>query len=454
MTRALPTRALATDLYELTMMAGYFVNEVHGRSTFELYVRSLPARRAYLVAAGLAQALDYLEALAFTDEQIAYLRTVPALKGVPASFFTRDLPAFRFTGDVWAVAEGTPVFAHEPILRVTAPAPEAQLVETALLAIITFQTSIATKGARIVDAAAGRSVIEFGTRRAHGLDAGLYAARAAFLAGCAGTSNVEAGFEFGIPVSGTMAHSWVMTFADEVEAFRRYCDLYGGQAVLLIDTYDTEEAARRIVAAGLRPAAVRLDSGDFVALSFSVRRILDEGGLGQTGIFVSGDLDEDKVAALVKAGAPVNGFGVGTALSTSNDAPALGGVYKLVEVERDGRPVPVLKLSAGKRTYPGRKQVWRFVRDGRARHDLIGLADEDAPEGGRPLLAQVMRDGTRTTPSPSLPDAQAACLAARDALPPDLRGLDAAPSYPVEISPALDALTNRLTAEIEAARPR
>ena len=222
----------------------------------------------------------------------------------------------------------------------TAPAAEAQLVETALLAIITFQTSIASKGARIVDAAAGRSVVEFGSRRAHGLDAGLHAARAAFVAGCAGTSNVEAGFEFGLPLSGTMAHSWVMTFEDEVDAFRRYCDLYGRQAVLLIDTYDTEEAARRIVKAGLRPAAVRLDSGDFVALSFSVRRILDEGGLQQTGIFVSGDLDEDQVAALVKAGAPVDGFGVGTALSTSNDAPALGGVYKLVEVERDGRLCP------------------------------------------------------------------------------------------------------------------
>ncbi len=373
---------------------------------------------------------------------------------MPASFFTRDLPAFRFTGDVWAVAEGTPVFAHEPILRVTAPAPEAQLVETALLAILTFQTSIASKGARIVDAAAGRSVIEFGSRRAHGLDAGLHAARAAFVAGCAGTSNVEAGFEFGIPLSGTMAHSWVMTFEDEVEAFRRYCDLYGRQAVLLIDTYDTEEAARRIVKAGLRPAAVRLDSGDFVALSFSVRRILDEGGLQQTGIFVSGDLDEDKVAALVKAGAPIDGFGVGTALSTSNDAPALGGVYKLVEVERDGQLVPVLKLSAGKRTYPGRKQVWRIARDGRAQHDIIGLADEAAPAGGRPLLTQVMRAGKRTRTSPSLPDVQVACRAAREELPPAVRALDAAASYPVEISPALDALTDRLTAGIEAARTR
>ncbi|MDE3156718.1 MAG: nicotinate phosphoribosyltransferase [Acidobacteriota bacterium] len=449
-----PGRALATDLYELTMMAGYLAGGMTGQSSFELYVRSLPARRAYLVAAGLEQALDYLESLAFTPDQIAYLRTVPALKDVPDTFFTRDLPAFRFTGEVWAVAEGTPVFAHEPILRVTAPAPEAQLVETALLAIITFQTSIATKGARVVDAAAGVPVIEFGSRRAHGLDAGLHAARAAFVAGCAGTSNVEAGFAFGIPVSGTMAHSWVMSFDDEVEAFRRYCDLFGHQAVLLIDTYDTEEAARRIVDAGLRPAAVRLDSGDFVALSVSVRRILDAGGLHDTGIFVSGDLDEDKIAALMKAKAPVNGFGVGTALSTSNDAPALGGVYKLVEVERDGQRVPVLKLSAGKRTYPARKQVWRIVRDGRAQHDLIGLAGEPAPDEGRPLLTQVMRGGRRVAPSPPLPAVQEACRAARAELPPELRELDAAPDYPVEISPTLNALTERISEAIEGERSR
>jgi len=446
-----PSRALATDLYELTMMAGYLAGGITGRSSFELYARTLPPRRAYLIAAGLAQALDYLEGLAFTPAQIAYLRTVPALRRVADSFFERDLPAFRFTGDVWALDEGTPVFAQEPILRVTAPAPEAQLVETALLALITFQTSIASKAARIVDAAEGRAVIEFGSRRAHGLDAGLYAARAAFIGGCAGTSNVEAGHHFGIPVSGTMAHSWVMTFEDELEAFRRYCDLYGSHAVLLVDTYDTLDAIRQIVAAGLKPAAVRLDSGDFIALSRDARRMLDAGGLRETGIFVSGDLDEERIAAMVRARAPVNGFGVGTALSTSSDAPALGGVYKLVEVERDGQRVPTLKLSTGKHSYPGCKQVWRVVEDGRARRDVIGLADESAPAGGRPLLRLAMEGGRRTAASPSMTETQAACRAGRDELPAGVRRLEAPSTYPVDISPRLDALTQQIGAEIEAA---
>src|SRR5262245_16601636 len=251
--------ALATDLYQLTMMAGYDAAGYQARTTFELFARELPDERSYLVAAGLTQALDYLESLAFTLDEIAWLRTLQVFQNVQPRFFLDVLPSFRFTGDVWAVDEGEVVFAGEPLVRVTAPALEAQLVETALLATIGFQTSVASKASRIVDAARGRSVVEFGSRRAHGLEAACLAARAACLAGFQGTSNVQAGRNFGVPVVGTMAHSWVMTFDDELDAFRTYMSVFGPATTLLIDTYDTVAAAKRIVGAGLRPAAVRLD---------------------------------------------------------------------------------------------------------------------------------------------------------------------------------------------------
>jgi len=431
--------ALATDLYEITMAAGYDHAGVDGRSTFELFVRALPARRGFLVAAGLDQALAFLESLHFTPSEIEYLRSVPALAGVPGTFFDTVLPAFRFRGDVWAVREGEPVFAREPILRVTAPAAEAQIVETALLALTTFPTSIASKAARIVQAADGRAVVEFGSRRAHGLGAALQAARAAYLAGCVSTSNVEAGHRFGVPVSGTMAHSWVMTFERELDAFRSYLELFGEGTTLLIDTYDTMQAARDIVAAGLRPAAVRLDSGDLLELSRDVRRILDEGGLTSTRIFVSGDLDEDRVEALVAAGAPIDAFGVGTALSTSSDSPALGGVYKLVEVERGGRMQPVVKLSAGKQTLGGAKQVWRVLGNGTAVRDWIGLAGEPAPEGGRPLLRHVMTGGRRIVSDPPLPELREACLRAVTELPASVRRLRESEEYDVRTTAALRA---------------
>ena len=254
--------ALSTDLYELTMMAGHLAVGLTGPASFELFVRQLPESRGYLVAAGLADVLDYLEHLEFLPEQIDYLRQVPVLKGAPSSFFDDYLPNFRFTGEVWAMSEGTPVFAQEPLLRVTAPLPEAQLVETALLAIVSFQTSVASKASRVVEAAAGRSVVEFGARRAHGPDAARAASRASFIGGCDATSNVEAGFRYGIPVSGTMAHSWVLAFADEIEAFRQFTNLYGDRAILLLDTYDTIEATRKMLGAGFHPPAVRLDSGD------------------------------------------------------------------------------------------------------------------------------------------------------------------------------------------------
>jgi nicotinate phosphoribosyltransferase len=441
------TSALATDLYQLTMMAGYHHAGLSGRSTFELFVRELPPHRGFLVAAGLEQALSYLEALRFTSDEIAWLRTVPALAGAPSSFFDELLPSFRFSGEVWAVPEGEVVFPREPVVRVCAPALQAQLVETALLAIVTFQTSVASKAARVVDAAAGRTVIEFGSRRAHGVSAACHAARAAFVGGCHATSNVEAGYRFGIPVAGTMAHSWVMTFQDEIAAFREFMDIFGDRATLLIDTYDTVAAARRIVASGLRPGSVRLDSGDLAALSRGVRNVLDEGGLRATRIFASGDLDEHRIAELLEAGAPIDAFGVGTALSTSRDAPALGGVYKLVEIERNGVMHPAAKHSTGKRTYPGAKQVWRTERDGVALQDVIALSTEHPPRG-RALLSQVMRGGRRTSNPPPLEESRAKSRASVAALPEGVRRREDWEEYPVYDSEALTRLAETVAGRL------
>ncbi len=439
------TSALLTDLYELTMMAGYYASGMTGSATFDLYVRSLPPSRSYLLAAGLEPALDYLAQLRFEAEQIDYLRALPNLQGVDARFFDEHLSGFRFSGDVWAMPEGTPVFAGEPLLRVTAPLPEAQLVETALLSLVMFQTSIATKASRVVRASAGRQVVEFGGRRAHGHDAAVQAARAAFVGGCEATSNVEAGHRFGIPLSGTMAHSWVMAFPDEVEAFARYAEIYGDRTVLLLDTYGTMAATRRVVESGLRPAAVRIDSGDLVATSRAVRGVLDAGGLSSTRIFVSGDLDEYRVASLLAAGASVDGFGVGTALSTSSDAPSLSGVYKLAEVERDGRLVPTQKLSEGKRTQPGRKQVWRRLEDGVAAGDLVGLEDEeDIPTDAVALLRCVMQDGQRVAPSPALAEIRTYAAAELERLPESLRTLSESGNYQVQMAPRLRTLVSRV----------
>lgn len=317
------TGALSTDLYQLTMMAGYVQSGLTGPATFELFVRRLPPHRKYLLCAGLAEAIEYLEGLRFGADDIAYLRTVPDLRETEASFFDEYLPNFRFTGDVYAMPEGTVAFDDEPLVQVTASLPEAQLIETALLAIVSFQTSVASRTSRVVRAAEGRPVIEFGARRAHGPESGAFAARAAYLAGCVATSNLEAGRRWKIPVSGTMAHSWVLAHASEEEAFASFAALYGDRAVLLIDTYDTVAAVDRIIAAGLRPAAVRLDSGDLASLATAVRARLDRAGLRDTQLFGSGDLDEHRIRELVRSGTPFDGFGVGSAISAVTDLPSL-----------------------------------------------------------------------------------------------------------------------------------
>ena len=436
--------ALSTDLYQLTMIAGYHAAGLTDGATFELYARRLPPNRSFLIAAGLEQALQYLETLRFSAEDIDHLRTLPALHGAGRDFFDDYLPRFRFTGDVWAMEEGTPAFPPSPLLRVTAPLPEAQLVETALLAHIGFQTSVASRGARRVEAAMGRPVVEFGTRRAHGTEAGALAARAAFLSGCDSTSNVEAGRRFGIPVSGTMAHSWVTAFPSELAAFRQYSEIFGDQTVLLLDTYDTLAAARSVVASGLRPRAVRLDSGDLADLSRRVRAILDEGGLRDTSIFVSGDLDEWRIAELVAAGAPCDGFGVGAALSTSSDAPSLGAVYKLVEIDRGGVPAPIAKRSPGKETLPGRKQVWRRRENGIAAEDVIELeGHEPAGADVRPLLRRVIRAGRRESPSDELSALRRRSRDSVAELPAAVRRLHDPARYVIRLGDVLRATIDR-----------
>ena len=435
----MPISAFSTDLYQLTMMAGYFERKMLPvRATFELFVRRLPKNRSFLVCAGLEQVLDYLHALTFTGDEIAWLREQGSFRRVPASFFDY-LRTFRFSGDVWAMREGTPFFPMEPVLRVTAPIAEAQLIETAALAIVNFQTTIASKAARIVQAAAGRPVMEFGARRAHGLEAARFAARAAYLAGGNSTSYVEAGRTFGIPVIGTMAHSWILAAPSEIDAFTSYADLFGANTVLLIDTFDVDAATRMIIDAGLRPHAVRLDSGDLLAVSQSVRAALDRAGLTSTQIVVSGDLDEWKIASLVHNHAPIDAFAVGTSLSTSDDAPALGGVYKLVQLDEQGVVRNVMKRSEGKGTWPGVKQVWRLGEPTPA-SDVITIDDESGPQGARPLLEPVMRGGERVNVPTPLDAIRTDCLRRVNALPDQVRTLNGDGSYPVERSRALTRL--------------
>jgi nicotinate phosphoribosyltransferase len=395
--------ALVTDLYQLTMLQAYHRRGMEAPATFELFVRHMPADRRYLVACGLSSALAYLETLRFDADAIDGLRGL----GRFDEAFLAWLGNLRFTGEVWAIPEGEIVYAAEPLLRVTAPLPEAQLVETFLLNAVLHQTGVASKAARCVLAAAARDVVDFSLRRDHGVDAGLKAARAAWIAGAAGTSNVLAGIRFGIPVFGTMAHSFVMAFDDELEAFRVYAEEYPDAATLLVDTYDTEEGLRRAAAVGRELAArghalqgVRLDSGDVVGLSRTARRILDEAGLPDVRIFVSGDLNELRIAQIVAAGAPVDAFGVGTELGVVADAPALQGVYKLVEYAGRGRA----KRSPDKQTLGGRKQVWR--RDG-GFPDVLAREGVEIP-GARPLLSKVMESG-RVTISDSLAEARARC---------------------------------------------
>jgi nicotinate phosphoribosyltransferase len=440
--------SLLTDLYELTMAAAYFESGIDATASFEMIVRNLPENRGYLLAAGLEQVLDFLENLRFRDDEVRFLRRHPVFERIGDSFFDY-LRGLRFTGEVWAIPEGTPVFPQEPLLCITAPIIEAQIVETYLLAQINFQTLIATKAARVVQSAAGRGVVEFGARRAHGPEAGVLAARAAFIGGCAGTSNVEAGFRFGVPTFGTVAHSFIMSFDDELEAFRRMEQCFPEHSVLLVDTYDTLAAIDKIIAAGLRPRAVRLDSGDMVALSKEARRRLDTAGLNDTKIFISGDLNEFRIEEYLAQGAAVDLFGVGTELATSRDAPALGGVYKLVELEREGKTLYRLKLSEHKRSYPGRKQVLRFGSGGQYEQDVISLHDEKSGDG-EPLLECQMRGGKRVKPVPSVAELRDRARELLARVPEPCRVLRNPAEYPVRFSRKIEDLAEQERRRVSA----
>jgi nicotinate phosphoribosyltransferase len=436
---------LLTDLYQLTMAAGYYeAGKAAERATFELFFRKLPPDRNFVVAAGLQQAVEYLLDLRFTSEEIRYLRSLPQFAHTHAGFWDM-LAELRFTGDLFAMPEGTPVFPNEPLLTLRAPLIEAQIPETFLLATVGFQSLIATKAARVVKAALGRGVVEFGTRRAHSVEAGVLAGRAAYIGGCEGTSNTEAGLRFGVPVFGTCAHSWVMSFGHERTAFEQLQKLLGESTVYLIDTYDTIEGARRAAALGRPLWGVRLDSGNPVELAPMVRKILDDAGLRDAKIMATGDLNEHKIHELVAAQVPIDLFGVGTELATSADAPYLGVVYKLAELEVSGNKRYTLKLSEDKGTMPGSKQVFRY-----ADHDLLARSTEcpSCPEGSAPseaLLRPVILGGRLIEPLPSATEARKHAAESLARLPaPCMSLFESKNAWPVEVSAELECLYERV----------
>jgi nicotinate phosphoribosyltransferase len=433
---------LLSDLYQLSMLEVYRAEQMEGTAVFELFVRKLPSRRGFLMAAGLEQLLQFLESMRYRDDEIEWLRSTSMFS--PA--FVDGLKDIRFTGDVDAMPEGTIFFCDEPLVRVTAPLPEAQLVETRLINLIHFQTVIASTAARMVLAAPGKQLIDFGFRRAHGAEAGLLAARASYLAGFDGSATLAAGRHFGIPVFGTMAHSFVQAHDDEAASFEQFAQARPRALTLLIDTYDTEEGARRVArlaprlaADGITVSAVRLDSGDLAAHARSVRSILDEAGFREIKIMASGGLDETALQSLCSGGAPIDGFGVGTSLTTAAAAPALDCAYKLQEYA--GRPRR--KLSEGKATWPGRKQVYRRYRpDGSFLEDIVALRQETVD--GEPLLQPAMRAGRPVAGQPDLARSRSLSASQLKRLPEPLRllGRD---TYPVHMSRGLTDLANTMT---------
>ena len=438
---------LLTDLYQLTMLQAYRAHGLTDTAVFEFFVRKLPSRRGFLMAAGLDQVVEFLDSLRFGDEELDFLRKS---RRFPEDLLTW-LASFRFTGDVDAIPEGTIVFRDEPLIRVTAPLPEAQFVETRLINLLHFQTLIASKAARMVLAAPSKQLVDFGLRRAHGAEAGLLAARASYIAGFAGTATMLAEARFGIPIYGTMAHSFIQAHDDESLAFEHFARARPQGIILLIDTYDTERAAarvvplaRRLTPEGITIRGVRLDSGDLAEHARRVRRILDAGGLKDAIIFASGGLDEDQLAEFTRTGAPIDGYGVGTSLTTSSDAPALDCAYKLQEYAGVARR----KRSEGKATWPGRKQVWRrYAPDGTMIGDRLGL-EGDAHEG-TPLLIPIMRAGRRIAPAPTLTELRRHAADELRRLPAPLAALQTM-VYPVEVDARLKALADECDRRADA----
>ena len=442
--------SLFTDFYELTMCASYFDNKKFEPATFDLFIRRLPENRSYFLFAGLEQVLLYLKSVKFTKEHLSFLKK----QGFNQQFLDY-LRNFKFTGNVWAAPEGTVAFPCEPLIRVNAPIIEAQLVETFLLNTVNLQTMIATKASRMVNAAKGKSVIEFGLRREHGVDAGMKVARSSYIAGCQGTSNVLAGLRYGIRVFGTMAHSFIMSYKKEIDAFRAFAKTFPDNSTLLIDTYDdiagAEKAAiiaKELEEKGFKLSGVRLDSGDLAEISKKIRKLLDQKGLQYVRIFASGDLDEFKVEELLKKGAKIDAFGVGTKMGTSADKPYVDVIYKLCEtMSENGSFAPIMKLSEGKVTLPGRKQVYRFKdENGNFEKDMIALADEKVD--GEPLLVKVMEKGELTYDFPSLSEIRATAAENLSRLPKKYKKLTNAPTYPVELSQHLKKLIRKLKEKI------
>ncbi len=443
---------LIVDLYELTMAAGYFEQDYNPLVTFELFIRDLPATRNFLLAAGLEQAVDYLRNLQFSDDQIRYLRELDNFKNISSSFFDY-LRDFKFTGNVYALPEGTIVFSNEPIIQIEAPLIEAQIVETFLLSTINFQTMVASKAARVMHAATldsvQRGVMEFGSRRAHGPQASVLAARAAFLAGFMGTSNVEAGYRFGIPVLGTTAHSWTMAFKSEKEAFERYQNIFGTDATFLIDTYDTVQGVKNAMDVAENFKAVRIDSGDLGEEAKKIRAILDKSGYEQVKIILSSDLNEYKIEKLIRSGTPVDFFGVGTQVAVSLDAPTLQGVYKMVEIEHNGSQLYRAKFSSNKITLPARKQIWRFKDDqGRIHHDVLAFKDEDLSEVAESLLTTYMLSGQIVKKPDSVHEVRKQVQLNLSELPDTLRHLEEKSAYPIQISEKLQQLSTFVKNEL------
>jgi len=444
--------SMFTDLYELTMCASYYDNHKLEPATFDLFIRRLPPNRSYFLFAGLEQVLQFLETMKFTPEHIAYLHE----KGFNEQFL-QYLQTFRFTGEVHAAAEGSVVFPNEPLIRVTAPIIEAQLVETFLLNTINLQTMIATKASRVVQAAKGKPVVEFGLRREHGVDAGMKVARSTYLAGCNGTSNVLAGLAYGIPTFGTMAHSFIMSFPKEIDAFRAFTKTFPKKSILLIDTYNdlagAEKAAvvaKELKAQGANLVGVRLDSGNLAETSKKVRAIIDKNGLKHVTIFASGDLDEFKISELLSKKACIDAFGVGTKMGTSADYPYLDVIYKLSEtMNGNGEFTPIMKLSEGKITLPGRKQVYRYKDSkGFYHHDLVVLDEEKVVGECEPLLVKVMENGKTLGELPSLEAIRASAKENLQKLPAKYKKLTDAPAYPVKLSQPLSELVKSLERKI------